>query len=29
MDAYEAKTLVALLYTSDEGVLERALISAG
>ncbi|OXA52525.1 armadillo repeat-containing protein 10 isoform X2 [Folsomia candida] len=28
MDAYEAKTLVALLYTSDEGVLERALISA-
>jgi HEAT repeat protein len=27
MDSYEAKTLVALLYTSDEGVLERALIT--
>ncbi len=27
MDAYEAKTLVALLYTSDEGVLERALVT--
>jgi len=27
MDPYEAKTLVALLYTSDEGVLERALVT--
>ena len=27
MDGYEAKTLVALLYASDEGVLERALIT--
>ncbi len=27
MDPYEAKTLVALLYASDEGVLERALVT--
>jgi len=27
MDSFEAKTLVALLYTNDEGVLERALIT--
>lgn len=27
MDSYEAKTLVALLYASDEGVLERALVT--
>ncbi|CAG7785228.1 unnamed protein product [Allacma fusca] len=27
MDSYEAKTLVALLYASDEGILERALIT--
>jgi hypothetical protein len=27
MDSYEAKTLVALLWTGDEGVLERALVT--
>lgn len=27
LDAYESRTLVALLYTSDEGVLERALVT--
>lgn len=27
LDPFEAKTLVALLYTSDEGVLERALVT--
>ena len=27
MDQYDSKTLVALLYASDEGVLERALVT--